>query len=194
LHTAPRTSQQISPGAQLSALEQAKSAPGHDSAGSWHEPEGPAPPDDEEVPPDPAHVESETPSTESLPVHRSPFRQSVFLSPGSAKQTCAVPGQLFAHTVPTTAVALPGHGQVDASPTAPPFFMQQTVPAEQTLPEPHPISPAQMSGTAEGPPASPPELVELPPLAGAGVQPVAAVPEPEPDDDADPEPASPPMS
>jgi hypothetical protein len=146
------------------------------------------------VPPDPAHVESETPSTESLPVHRSPFRQSVFLSPGSAKQTCAAPGQLFAHAVPTTAVALPGHGQVDASPTAPPFFMQQARPAEQTLPEPHATSPAQMSGNAEGPPMNPPELPELPSLAGAGVQPVAAIPESEPDDDPDPESACPPTS
>jgi hypothetical protein len=124
-----------------------------------------------------------------LPVHRSPFRQSVFFPPGSAKQTCGVPVQLFAHTVPTTAVALPGHGQVDGSLTAPPFLKQQAWPTEQTLAGPHPISPLQMLGNADGPPTNPPELAELPALAGA-VQPVVAVPEPELDDDPVPEPAS----
>ena len=132
LQTGPRTSQHTSPGAQLSALEQAKSAPGHGSASAWHEPVGPPPPDDDELPAGPEHVVSQTPCTESLLAHSSPFRQSVFLPPGSAKQTCVVSGQLFAHTVPTTAVAVPGHGHDDVSVRAPPLFMQQARPAAQT--------------------------------------------------------------
>jgi hypothetical protein len=132
LQTAPRTSQQTSPGAQLSALEHAKSAPGHGSAGAWHDPVGPPPPDDDELPWGVEHVVSPTPWMESLLAHSSPFRQSVFLPPGSGKQTCVVPAQLFAHAVPTTAVALPGHGHGDVSVTAPPFCMQQARPAPQT--------------------------------------------------------------
>jgi hypothetical protein len=175
LHTLPTISQQTSPAAQLNALEQAKCAPVQGCAGAWHAPTSPPPLEDEELEPGCAHIESETPSTASVPVHWRPSRQSVFLPPGSTKQTCDEPGQLFAHTVPMTAVAVPGQGQADASLTAPPPGKQQACPALQTLPCPQSISPAQKSGTRSVAPPGPPELPELPPLVSvAGVQPVAA--------------------
>jgi hypothetical protein len=174
LHTSPTISQHTSPAAQLSALEQAKCAPVQGCVGAWHAPTSPPPLEDEELEPGCAHIDSETPSTTSVPVHWRPSRQSVFLPPGSTKQTCDEPGQLFAHTVPMTAVAVPGQKQADASLIAPPPGKQQAWPALQTLPCPQPTSPAQKSGSRNEAPTGPPELPELPPwVSVAGVQPFA---------------------